>query len=175
MLTVRAPPPVQYSEFYQIDHVMILGRVSKGAGGDLMMATAKKVLETEFPEIKRANSPTRHPHPLPPQGRCSSCGVRWFLRNPSPRSDPVPHGGRRFQGQGTVHRGRGFADHLTLMSDTGLQLVQEALNSTVFCHQSMRPRLSVLDPCVSFFRKAVSTTHEAQVKAARMPQLIPGL
>merc|ERR1719326_737775 len=41
----------QYSEFYKIDHVMILGRVSKGAGGDLMMATAKKVLETEFPEI----------------------------------------------------------------------------------------------------------------------------
>merc|ERR1711981_206245 len=41
----------QYTEFYKIDNVMILGRVSKGAGGDLMMATAKKVLETEFPEI----------------------------------------------------------------------------------------------------------------------------
>merc|ERR1719326_2062396 len=41
----------QYSEFYQIDNVMILGRVSKGDGGDLMMATAKKVLETEFPEL----------------------------------------------------------------------------------------------------------------------------
>jgi len=40
----------QYSEFYKIDHVMILGRVSKGAGGDLMLATAKKVLEIEFPE-----------------------------------------------------------------------------------------------------------------------------
>merc|ERR1719480_243348 len=40
----------QYSEFYPIDHVMILGRVSKGAGGDLMLDTAKKVLETEFPE-----------------------------------------------------------------------------------------------------------------------------
>ena len=41
-----------YTEFYGIDHVMILGRVSKGEGGDLMMATAKKVLETDFPEIK---------------------------------------------------------------------------------------------------------------------------
>merc|ERR1719159_1140713 len=40
----------QYSEFYKIDHVMILGRVSKGAGGDIMLNTAKKVLETEFPE-----------------------------------------------------------------------------------------------------------------------------
>merc|ERR1711912_40331 len=41
----------QYSEFYKIDHLMILGRVSKGEGGDLMMATAKKVLETEFPDL----------------------------------------------------------------------------------------------------------------------------
>merc|ERR1719218_89902 len=41
----------QYSEFYKIDHIMILGRVSKGAGGDVMLETAKKVLEIEFPEI----------------------------------------------------------------------------------------------------------------------------
>merc|ERR1712048_975222 len=41
----------QYSEFYKIDHLMILGRVSKGAGGDIMMDVAKKVLQTEFPEI----------------------------------------------------------------------------------------------------------------------------
>mmetsp|Transcript_104496 Transcript_104496/g.180483 ORF Transcript_104496/g.180483 Transcript_104496/m.180483 type:complete len:1003 (+) Transcript_104496:110-3118(+) len=41
----------QYCEFYPIDHVMILGRVSKGSGGDLMLDTAKKVLETEFPEF----------------------------------------------------------------------------------------------------------------------------
>merc|ERR1711879_706006 len=40
----------QYCEFYKIDHVMILGRVSKGAGGDIMLDTAKKVLETSFPE-----------------------------------------------------------------------------------------------------------------------------
>ena len=26
--------------FYKIDHVMILGRVSKGAGGDIMLSTA---------------------------------------------------------------------------------------------------------------------------------------
>merc|ERR1719220_130780 len=32
----------QYSEFYPIDHVMILGRVSKGKGGDIMLDTAKK-------------------------------------------------------------------------------------------------------------------------------------
>merc|ERR1711862_900858 len=42
----------QYKEFYDIDHIMILGRVSKGAGGDLMMDTAKKVLQEDFPDIK---------------------------------------------------------------------------------------------------------------------------
>jgi len=40
----------QYCEFYKIDHCMILGRVSKGKGGDLMLSVAKKVLESEFPE-----------------------------------------------------------------------------------------------------------------------------
>jgi hypothetical protein len=39
-------------EFYDIDHIMILGRVSKGAGGDLMLETAKKVLQEEFPDLK---------------------------------------------------------------------------------------------------------------------------
>merc|ERR1719311_653844 len=41
----------QYVESYKIDHVMILGRVSKGDGGDLMLKTASEVLATEFPEI----------------------------------------------------------------------------------------------------------------------------
>mmetsp|Transcript_34072 Transcript_34072/g.59288 ORF Transcript_34072/g.59288 Transcript_34072/m.59288 type:complete len:493 (+) Transcript_34072:65-1543(+) len=41
----------QYCEFYKIDHVMILGRVSKGKGGDIMLDTAKKVLEEEFPDF----------------------------------------------------------------------------------------------------------------------------
>jgi len=41
----------QYCEFYKIDHVMILGRVSKGDGGDVMLATASEVLKTEFPDL----------------------------------------------------------------------------------------------------------------------------
>merc|ERR1712048_284258 len=41
----------QYCDFYKIDHVMILGRVSKGAGGDLMLAKANEVLKTEFPGL----------------------------------------------------------------------------------------------------------------------------
>merc|ERR1712050_572494 len=52
----------QYSEFYSIDHVMILGRVSKGKGGDLMLDTAKLVLETEFPEYKGIQFHTADDH-----------------------------------------------------------------------------------------------------------------
>jgi len=52
----------QYSEFYQIDHVMILGRVSKGAGGDLMLETAKKVLQAEFPKLAQIHFHTADDH-----------------------------------------------------------------------------------------------------------------
>merc|ERR1719277_2133413 len=41
----------QYSEYYEIDHLMILGRVTKGDGGKVMLDTARKVLQTEFPDL----------------------------------------------------------------------------------------------------------------------------
>jgi len=41
----------QYSEDYEIDNVLILGRVSSGTGGEIMLAKAKEVLEEEFPEL----------------------------------------------------------------------------------------------------------------------------
>lgn len=41
----------QYSCHYKIDHVMILGRVSSGAGGQVMLDKAHEVLQTEFPEL----------------------------------------------------------------------------------------------------------------------------
>jgi len=43
----------QYCEFYKIEHVMILGRVSKGDGGDVMLKIASEVLEKEFPDIAK--------------------------------------------------------------------------------------------------------------------------
>jgi len=52
----------QYSEFYQIDHVMILGRVSKGSGGDLMLDMAKKVLMKEFPQYGHMQFHTADDH-----------------------------------------------------------------------------------------------------------------
>jgi len=52
----------QYIEFYKIDHVMVLGRVSKGAGGDIMLDTAKKVLQEEFPELAAIQFHTADDH-----------------------------------------------------------------------------------------------------------------
>merc|ERR1712032_929757 len=52
----------QYCGFYAIDHIMILGRVSKGKGGDLMLATAQKVLETEFPSLPKITFHTADDH-----------------------------------------------------------------------------------------------------------------
>jgi len=52
----------QYSEFYPIDHVMILGRVSKGKGGDIVLDTAKKVLMEEFPKYAHITFHTADDH-----------------------------------------------------------------------------------------------------------------
>jgi len=52
----------QYVESYEIEHVMILGRVSKGAGGDLMLKTAAEVLATEFPDLPKITFHTADDH-----------------------------------------------------------------------------------------------------------------
>lgn len=40
-----------YSEFYDIKHVLIMGRVTSGQGGQIILAKAQEVLDKEFPEI----------------------------------------------------------------------------------------------------------------------------
>ncbi|MBQ9968493.1 MAG: ROK family protein [Oscillospiraceae bacterium] len=45
---------VQYSHYYDIRHLMLLGRVMSGKGGDLVIDTCKAVLEDEYPELNRA-------------------------------------------------------------------------------------------------------------------------
>merc|ERR1711937_700387 len=52
----------QYCEFYKIEHVMILGRVSKGDGGDLMLKTASEVLKAEFPDLPEITYHTAADH-----------------------------------------------------------------------------------------------------------------
>lgn len=40
-----------YTEFYDIKHVLIMGRVTSGEGGSILLARAQEVLDKEFPEI----------------------------------------------------------------------------------------------------------------------------
>jgi predicted NBD/HSP70 family sugar kinase len=40
-----------FAAFYDFRHVLVLGRVTSGAGGDVMIETAKQVLATDFPEL----------------------------------------------------------------------------------------------------------------------------
>ena len=42
-----------YCEFYDIRQVLIMGRVTSGDGGEILLARAKEVLATEFPELAK--------------------------------------------------------------------------------------------------------------------------
>lgn len=41
----------QYSEMYEIRNLLLLGRVSSGTGGEIIISKAEEVLKTEFPEL----------------------------------------------------------------------------------------------------------------------------
>lgn len=41
-----------YSRFYEINYVLLLGRVMSGKGGDLIITQCEKVLKEEFPELR---------------------------------------------------------------------------------------------------------------------------
>ena len=40
-----------YAEFYEIEHVLLMGRVTSGEGGAIMLEKARQVLAEEFPEL----------------------------------------------------------------------------------------------------------------------------
>lgn len=40
-----------YADFYNYSHMLVLGRVTTGKGGDIVLEKAREVLEKEFPEI----------------------------------------------------------------------------------------------------------------------------
>jgi predicted NBD/HSP70 family sugar kinase len=40
-----------YADFYELDHVLVLGRVTTGQGGEILINRAQAVLESEFPEL----------------------------------------------------------------------------------------------------------------------------
>ena len=44
-----------YAEFYKIKHLLLLGRVTSGEGGSVILKKAKEVLAKEFPEFADIN------------------------------------------------------------------------------------------------------------------------
>lgn len=44
-----------YSEFYKTKHLLLLGRVTSGEGGDIIMQRAREVLREEFPQFADIN------------------------------------------------------------------------------------------------------------------------
>lgn len=44
-----------YSEFYQIKHLLLLGRVTSGEGGNIILSRVKQVLKEEFPQYQNIN------------------------------------------------------------------------------------------------------------------------
>lgn len=42
-----------FAEFYEFQHLLILGRVTSGPGGSLILAGAREVLDAEFPDLAR--------------------------------------------------------------------------------------------------------------------------
>lgn len=44
-----------YAEFYKIKHMLVLGRVTSGRGGDIILEKANEVLKAEFPELAGIN------------------------------------------------------------------------------------------------------------------------
>jgi predicted NBD/HSP70 family sugar kinase len=40
-----------YADFYSFQHLLLLGRVTTGAGGDIALTKAREVLDAEFPEV----------------------------------------------------------------------------------------------------------------------------
>ncbi|MGV3772393.1 MAG: ROK family protein [Verrucomicrobiales bacterium] len=43
-----------FANFYQIEHVLVLGRVTSGPGGDIIVNGARDVLKAEFPELAKS-------------------------------------------------------------------------------------------------------------------------
>jgi predicted NBD/HSP70 family sugar kinase len=40
-----------YADFYELKHILVLGRVTTGEGGEILVDVARKVLAAEFPDL----------------------------------------------------------------------------------------------------------------------------
>jgi len=75
----------QYSEFYEIDHVLILGRFTSGDGGQIILDKAKQVVDTEFPELSRLKYHTPSEH-MKRVGQCVAAAALPKINIPEQRS-----------------------------------------------------------------------------------------
>ena len=73
-----------YHHFYGFKHVLLLGRVMSGRGGDIVLETAKAVLADEYPEVLERMVPELPSRPLCPTRRPAVWASRW--RRPLCRS-----------------------------------------------------------------------------------------
>ena len=48
-----------YSQFYDIEYMMLLGRVMSGKGGDTILRVCNEILTDEYPELAAKCSVTR--------------------------------------------------------------------------------------------------------------------
>ena len=42
-----------YADFYDLENILVLGRVTSGKGGDLIIKTAEEMMRSEFPDVAR--------------------------------------------------------------------------------------------------------------------------
>ncbi|NLC56701.1 MAG: ROK family protein, partial [Armatimonadetes bacterium] len=42
-----------YADFYDLEHVLVLGRVTSGEGGQILLDKAQEVFAAEFPELAK--------------------------------------------------------------------------------------------------------------------------
>ena len=62
-----------YAEFYKIKHVLVMGRVTSGEGGVILLKKAQEVLDTEFPALAKTlelHIPDESSRRVRPVGRC---------------------------------------------------------------------------------------------------------
>lgn len=43
----------RYAEFYGVENLLVLGRVSSGAGGDIVMTEARRLMDKEYPALSK--------------------------------------------------------------------------------------------------------------------------
>jgi predicted NBD/HSP70 family sugar kinase len=81
-----------FADFYRIESVLVLGRVTSGEGGDVIVATAGRVLKDEFPALAekiRLRTPDekakRHGQAIAAASLPAPSGGRGERRKSSPR------------------------------------------------------------------------------------------